>query len=281
MNRKLIFLDIDGTLTPPGSNEPPASALAAIRSAQKAGHKVFLCTGRNPAMLSPLLQYGFDGYIGCAGGYVAAGEEVLYDCPMTEEQRVTALELLKESGVFRTIEAKDGSYCDENLKEFLRNSKANNSEFLRWRKAIEERLSIRPIREYDGRPIYKIVFMCEREEQLDPVRAVLGDQFNFVLQDAFDRGCLNGEMINRKFDKGTAVKLVTGRLGYDISDTIGFGDSMNDKEMIEVVGKSVCMANGSPTLQGISDMVCPAVEDDGLAKAFEQLGLLEGASSNI
>ena len=42
---KLIFLDIDGTLTTPGSNEPPQSALDAIKAAQKKGHKVFLCSG--------------------------------------------------------------------------------------------------------------------------------------------------------------------------------------------------------------------------------------------
>ena len=29
MNKKLIFLDIDGTLTSPGSNVPPDSALAS------------------------------------------------------------------------------------------------------------------------------------------------------------------------------------------------------------------------------------------------------------
>jgi len=34
------------------------------------------------------------------------------------------------------------------------------------------------------------------------------------------------------------------------------------------------MANGSPALQEKSDMVCPAVEEDGLYKAFEQLGLM-------
>ena len=55
MNKKLIFLDIDGTLTEPGSNTPPESALRAIRAAQKNGHLVFLCSGRNYAMLSPLL----------------------------------------------------------------------------------------------------------------------------------------------------------------------------------------------------------------------------------
>ena len=30
MGKKVIFLDIDGTLTEPGHNEPPASALEAV-----------------------------------------------------------------------------------------------------------------------------------------------------------------------------------------------------------------------------------------------------------
>ena len=68
MKGKLLFLDIDGTLTEPGRNIPPASALEAIKKAQQNGHKVFLCTGRNLAMLKPLLAYDFDGYVASAGG---------------------------------------------------------------------------------------------------------------------------------------------------------------------------------------------------------------------
>ena len=45
MRKKLIFIDIDGTLTEPGSNVPPESALEVIRSAQANGHKVFMWTG--------------------------------------------------------------------------------------------------------------------------------------------------------------------------------------------------------------------------------------------
>lgn len=44
MNGKLLLLDIDGTLTEPGYNVPPDSALDAIRKAQKNGHKVYLCS---------------------------------------------------------------------------------------------------------------------------------------------------------------------------------------------------------------------------------------------
>ena len=54
---KLIFLDIDGTLTRAGENIPPDSAIYAIKMAQAKGNKVFLCTGRNLDMLKPLLKY--------------------------------------------------------------------------------------------------------------------------------------------------------------------------------------------------------------------------------
>ena len=128
--------------------------------------------------------------------------------------------------------------------------------------------------EYDGSPIYKIVFMCKEAKQLEPAREALEKEYNFVVQDVAAHSCLNGELINRKFDKGRGVRIIAEAFGAGIEDTIGFGDSMNDLEMIETVGTSVCMDNGSPALKAKSDIVCPAVEEDGLYKAFEQLGLI-------
>ncbi len=274
MNRKLIFLDIDGTLTSPGSNTPPESAMKAVRQAQANGHKVFLCTGRNPAMLAPVLALGFDGAVAGAGGYVFTNDEVLFDCPMKKEDFETGMRLLKENGVFRTIEAKDATWGDEDLGDFLASAGEGNSELIRWRKALAEQLNIRPMREYDGSPIYKIVIMCKEMKQLEPAKKALEKDYNFVVQDLAARNCLNGELINRQFDKGRGVRIVADHYGIALEDTIGFGDSMNDLEMIETVGYSVCMANGSPALQAKSDLVCPAVEEDGLYKAFEQLNLL-------
>ena len=274
MERKLIFLDIDGTLTPAGSNIPPESAMTAVKAAQANGHKVFLCTGRNPAMLAPVLALGFDGAVAGAGGYVFTNDEVLFDCPMKPEEFETGMRLLGENGVFRTIEAKDATWGDEELGDFLAQAGEGNSELVRWRKALAEQLNIRPMSEYDGSPIYKIVFMCKEAKQLQPARDALEEQYNFVVQDVAAHHCLNGELINRQFDKGKGVRIVAEHYGMDIADTIGFGDSMNDLEMIETVGYSVCMANGSPALQAKSDLVCPAVDEDGLYKAFEQLGLM-------
>ncbi len=279
MNGKLLFLDIDGTLTSPGSNEPPESALEAIRAAQAAGHKVFLCSGRNYDMLRPLLRFGFDGAVASGGGYVFAGDEVLYDCPMTADQKDRAMRLLAEGGVLRTIEARDASYCDEGMGEFLQQSSGGNSELMRWREALEKDLGIRPMKEYDGRPIYKVVFMCSNPEQLAPAIADLEGEFYFLVQDMAGANCLNGELVNRQFDKGTGIRRVCEALGYSIEDTIGFGDSMNDLEMIQTVAFGVCMDNGSPNLKKLSDLVCPAVTEDGLAWAFRKLGLVENAKN--
>jgi len=276
---KIIFLDIDGTLTEPGCNVPPASAIEAVRKAQEAGNLVYICTGRNYDMMKPLLEYGFDGYIASGGGYVVCGDEVIYDCPMSEDQRVRVLKVLKDAGVYRTVEGKDGSYTDEGFKEYLaeRCEASGNSELLRWRIQIEKSLNIRPMAEYQDTPIYKVVIMSPDRERLKKPIEELYDEFNIIIQDSAPGDIVNGEVLSRKFDKGQAVERVCDYLGIAISDSYGFGDSMNDKEMLESVGFSVCMENGSPRMKSLAKYICPAVTEDGLHRAFEYLGLFGNA----
>ncbi|MCR4817892.1 MAG: HAD family hydrolase [Fretibacterium sp.] len=276
---KLIFLDIDGTLTPFGENTPPESAVRAIKKAQEKGNRVFICTGRNPYMLEPLLRYGFDGFVGCAGGYVAignqAGGEILFDCPMTDRQRDTALDSLHRNGAFCTIEAKDCAWGDEKLSDFVMERPEGKSEIEQWRKMLVTNLGLRPLSEYDGRPIYKVVAMCLELSQLEETRALMERDFQFVAQERKDRGgSVSVEIINRKFDKGRGIELICEKLGVSREDTIGFGDSMNDLEMIQTVGTSVCMGNGAKKLKEIADLVCPPVTENGLFRAFEKLHLI-------
>ena len=78
MGRKLIFLDIDGTLLPPGDMLIPESTLAALDRARANGHKLFLCTGRNHRMTEPLLRHDcFAGAVCSAGGYVLCDGKTL------------------------------------------------------------------------------------------------------------------------------------------------------------------------------------------------------------
>ena len=243
MNQKLIFLDIDGTLTEPGKNVPPPSAVEAVRRAREKGHRVVLCSGRNYGMLFPVLKFGFDGLIASAGGYIEYDGQVVYDCPMTPEQQARVLDVFKESGIYRTIGGRNNSYTDEGFKEFLAEnaqSKAN-SELLRWRIQIENELGIHPMSEYDGEPIYGMAFMSRGMERLEKPMQVLQDEFDFCIQE---------------------------------EDTIAVGDSMNDLEMLQAAEVGICMANGAPPLKKIADIVCPSVTEDGLYQVFEELQLI-------
>ena len=197
-------------------------------------------------------------------------------CGSTERQRRQALDLLKENGIFRTVECLDCSYTDEGFKEFLRQNagQGGNSELLRWREQIESSLGIRPMREYQGQPVYKIVMMGRDLGQFAEPKRVLGEEFAFCIQEADSFGIINGELVNRQFDKGKGVEAVCRHLGVSVKDTIAFGDSMNDLEMLEAAAFGVCMENGSQALKETADWVCPGVSEDGLYLGFQKLGVL-------
>ena len=146
---------------------------------------------------------------------------------------------------------------------------------LRWREQLENELGIRPMAEYQGAPVYKMVFVSPNAAGLREPMRVLGDEFDFCLQGTDQLGAINGELINKAFNKGLAVKRLCRHLDIPIQNTIAFGDSMNDLEMIQAAGLGICMANGSPDLKKIADEVCPAVDEDGLYKAFAQHGLID------
>lgn len=277
MEQKVIFLDIDGTLTEPGKNEVPESAIWAIAQAKKQGHLVFLCTGRSYGMLLPLLEYGFDGIIASAGGYIECCGQVINDCPMTEQQRRNAVELFRENGVFQTLECMDGSYADEGFKEFLRShaGEGKNSELLRWREQIEKSLHVLPMKAYRGQPVYKIILVCTSWEQLVKPQAVLASDFVFSMAGEDAYGFIHGEIINRKFHKGKAVALVCERLHVPLCRSVAIGDSINDMEMLETAGLGICMRNGSEELKKIADDICPSVQEDGILHAFLKHHLIE------
>lgn len=281
MDRKLIFLDIDGTLLPPGDMLVPESTLKSLNRAKANGHKLFLCTGRNYRMTEALLQHDcFDGAVCSAGGYVLCDGKVLVDIPMEPQQAEGVRKALERHGVECTLEARDATFGGTEMMKrwsFIHKKDAElNSEAERWRKAMEDGMSITPLSQYKGEPLYKIVFIASHESDLDEAKQLYEDQFVFCESklDKLTDGFVNGELINRKFDKGTGIKAICDHLGCTLADTIGFGDSDNDLQMTNVAGISVCMANGSESLKKCCDRIAPSVYDDGITKEFETLGLI-------
>ncbi len=277
MNNKLIFLDIDGTLVS-AMAAPSALAVKAVHRAKANGHKVFLCTGRNmPIIGRDILDIGFDGVIASAGAHIEAGGKVLFDSLLPEEMIQECLSVFHTHGIYCRIETAEGIYTDPQMEALLKLAKPDkaNSELIRMQRELEAGLPILPYDEYPCEGAYKICFTSTSLESVEKTKEYLGDRFGYVVHPYADSTtCYNGEIIPKAIDKGRGMKLMCQYYGSNIQDTVAFGDSMNDYEMMETAGISVAMGNACDTLKNMADRICEAVWDDGIYHEFQRMGII-------
>lgn len=280
MSKKVIFLDIDGTLVLP-SGEVTDRVKEAIMKVRDNGHYVFLCTGRNLSGIRKIMPIGFDGAICSAGGYIEINNQKIYESFLSEEDFQEARDIFSNYRMLCHCEATHFTFCDEELgRIFLQETlkdKENNSELERLIREQKDQFNVRDFKEYDENPvpIHKICFVSRNKEDVEAIRNKLSYKYNFVIHELFSDENINGEIIIKGTNKGKAVHKVVEALGMDIKDTICFGDSMNDIEMIKACHHSVVMENGSDELKQYATTVCESVQDDGVYHEMIRLGLLK------
>ena len=110
---------------------------------------------------------------------------------------------------------------------------------------------------------------------IEKTKAYLEDRFVYAVHSyGNSTACFNGEIIPRGIDKGRGMELVCRYYDAGLQDTIAFGDSMNDLEMMQAAGISVAMGNACQTLKDMADTVCEEVWKDGIYHEFCRLGLI-------
>ena len=83
--KKIVFLDIDGTLVTP--NYPLSDFVKkGIKKARENGHLIFLCTGRNRVGIESIMSDDFDGCICSAGGYLEIKGEMIETTYLDKEE---------------------------------------------------------------------------------------------------------------------------------------------------------------------------------------------------
>ena len=158
MDKKIVFLDIDGTLIS-GLTAPSERTVEAVRGARAKGHKILLSTGRNmPIIGRDILDVGFDGVIASAGSHVEVEGRVLFDSILPEETIQECLSVFHAQGMFCRIETAEGIYTDPQMEALLKAVKPDrsNSELIRMQKEIEAGISIHSYQEYPCQGAYKI-----------------------------------------------------------------------------------------------------------------------------
>ena len=76
------------------------------------------------------------------------------------------------------------------------------------------------------------------------------------------------------YPKATAIDLVLKHCGIRIEDAYVFGDSSNDLSMFRYAENCVVMGDHSPVLEPYATFITKTVEDDGIAYAMKELGII-------
>lgn len=279
--RRIVFLDVDGTILEHGSHVAPSTG-EAVRAARAAGHLVYLSTGRSASDIHPrVAEIGFDGAITNSGALVTSGDTVVLDRPLSPARADRLLTVLRERGIRYFLQTHDGVYASDDMAELM----ATHAQELRDRAdgagvKPEDSLVGLAGRDFpnadtaDLAHIAKAVFVSDRADGLDVLRADLGDDFLVVPGSIPLPGGSNGEISERDTTKGSAIEVLLDHLGIDAADAVAVGDSWNDVEMFEVCGVAVAMGNAHDELKELADFVTTNVLDDGIANAFRRLELI-------
>ena len=272
--RRAIFLDVDGTYALHGT-VPPAHA-AAVRAARTAGHRVFLCTGRPVSLLpSHLTAAGFDGIVAGAGGHVTVGGAVVLDVRFPPALASRALELLDAERTHYIVETPEGTFAHRAAIDVLaaRAALSTDQEFAHLAGLVDIVAALTAQDNLGGLGIGKITAF-DGQTPLAELTARLGPEVAVFPSSIADLGVGSGEMYLTHVNKAEGIKAVVAHLGIAREDTVAFGDNLNDLEMIAYAGIGVAIANGSPEAIAIADAVTAGPNEDGIATAFAELGLI-------
>ena len=260
-DKKMIFLDIDGTLMDDNKNVPDYNK-AAIKEALEQGHKVIICTGRplcSAKKLFPVL--GMEGE-GCYA--ITYNGSLIYDIynQKTIFKQTLPIEYVKyifkkaeEHQIYMQTYSDDEVLCHKDTKEG---------------QDYSIRLKI-------DRAIVPDVFEVMQNEE--PCKTL-------AIADGYDHKRLEGfrevfkdwapgkvdiffscyeylEFVPVGISKGAAIRFLAEYLNIPIENTIAVGDAENDIPMIQAAGLGVAMKNATDEIKQHADYITELDNNEG------------------
>ena len=272
MTPKVLFFDIDGTLLD-YTGKMPASAKEALRQARLAGHQLVICSGRSGHQLSDWMFTDFDGIINCTGARVIFKQNVIYEHFVPREDVRRAREVLEAANGVLVAQTEECTILSQESYTFMKDYLVKMG---RSQKRIERLLGnavISPQMEaYDN---IKKFFYHRSEKTVEQLENELGDIFTVEASSFLKDACDSGEITCKGINKSYGMQLYIQRQGFSKEDTIAFGDGPNDLDMLSFAGIGVAMGNARDTVKANADFITRDVEQDGIAYALKELGILK------
>lgn len=261
---KAAFFDIDGTILDHTGGESVfhESTRRALEALKRRGVKVFISTGRAPALLGEVGgMFPFDGFVTFNGQLVLEGDGTVLHRRAHEPEEVREIVRLSlEAGFPGLVLGERGSWPIADTPEARGHYK--------WR-GIDMPEIFDPERLLEL-PVIQITLYATQQEAERALSGVRGAQPVMCAPRMVD-------VIPRGGGKETGLEAVIKHYGFSREETDAFGDGMNDLSMIKWAGTGVAMGNGEPEVKSAADYVTAPVWDDGVSKALVELGMLDSA----
>lgn len=242
MEKHLVFFDVDGT-TVRHNTEIRAEDVEAMRRLKKAGHEIFLNTGRSRSILPKALldAVPFDGFI-CGSTYVEYHGKVLHRACIDDETLRGFCRWAAASGVGLLLEGETAAY-GINGGCFHPNVDITA--------ALEDCLA-----EPSAMRVTKLTADCTIPKRI----AMRFPKIRCINFGGYSEQIVDG------YDKAYGMKLLCEKIGVPPSHTVAFGDSVNDVEMLKFAAKGVIMPEADEALDPYAEL--RATVADGIAKIF-------------
>lgn len=262
MNYKLIALDIDGTVLDKNKSISERT-VNTIKKVIEAGVKVTFSTGRPIMGVRKLIRlFNIDvpviTYNGAAVVHPKT-EEILFsrNLPSDDARKIWDMGLERDA----TMCIWSGNRLYGNKLDFRINEYKKLS-------GIEPKV-VTDFEELVAQGIPKILWTDDKERSArwsEEFKAVHFTETTVCSSNAYFT-----ELFNANVSKGAALSFVADYLGIPMSETMAFGDAMNDIPMIEAAGMGVAMGNAYDVVKEKADFVTLTNNEDGVAAALEKL----------
>ena len=279
MNHKLLFIDIDGTLFDHEKDAIPESAKNAILSAKSKGHKIFLSTGRPYADIDQeILNFPLDGMIVSCGAVVYVDNKPIYCKTYPQKELISLIQFMLDNNIGFSLDGIRKNYLTEeafNCLSSLMFKNNEDSELSRAMMAKNNCFPFKEMKEADLEEVVKISIFTKNKESCEKLFQKIPESLTGFMYKNKHLNLYNGEISIKGITKATGLKKITTYLSKNIKDTIAIGDSLNDLDILQEAGLSICMGNGADECKEIADFTTKHISDDGLAYALKHFNLAD------
>lgn len=276
---KLIFLDADGTLFH-HEGYIPNSAIDACIQAQKNGHKVILCTGRQRIeIFGDMLKIDYDAIIAGSGATIECDHEIIEENALSEEESEYLTKYLLDRNIPANFESSTKIYAnqftkDTMLKKVEEQCKGKSEEEKAKHGLTILTNQITVVGSLEGLSYNKVSVIDNGKTPYKTIQDDLSDRYVVIPATFAPLGKESGEITSFHINKATGMDSVIRYFNADIKDTIAIGDGFNDLPMFEKSHLSVAMGNAPQEIKDKADRITTSLDEDGVYNAFKELKLI-------